>query len=154
MAAINIIAAFCLLLSSCINSDDIVYTDFQSVDEDGWVNNQYIEFQLDSVVNQQADVDVLLVVRYSEGYDYELLCLVNEEIVSTCDVKTDTIEIKLADSDGRLIGRGQNGLYEVVDTLHRNLRINDYYSLSLAHGMREKSIKGINDIGIIIKKHN
>ena len=142
MAAINIIAAFCLLLSSCINSDNILYTDFQSVDEDGWVNNQ------------QADVVVLLVVRYSEDYDYESLCLVKEEIVSTCDVMTDTIEIRLADPDGRLIGRGQNGLYEVVDTLHRNLRINDYYSLSLAHGMREKSIKGINDIGIIIKKHN
>ena len=43
MAAINIIAAFCLLLSSCVNSDGIVYTDFHSVDEDGWVNNQYIE---------------------------------------------------------------------------------------------------------------
>lgn len=154
MAAINIIAAFCLLLSGCLNSDNILYTNFQSVDEDGWMNNQYIEFQLDSVVNQQTDVDVLLVVRYSEDYDYESLCLVKEEIISNYDVKTDTIEIRLADSDGRLIGRGQNGLYEVVDTLHRSLRINDYYSLSLAHGMREKLIEGINDIGIIIKKHN
>ena len=154
MAAINIIAAFCLILSSCVNSDGIVYSSFKSVDSDGWADNQYLEFQLDSVADQQAEVEVLLVVRYSEDYDYESLCLVKEEIISNFDVKTDTIEIRLADSDGRLIGRGQNGLYEVVDTLHDRLKIKDYYSLSLAHGMREKLIEGINDIGVIIKKQN
>ena len=154
MAAIYIIAAFCLILSSCVNSDNIIYSNFKSIDVDGWSNSQYLEFQLDSIADGGVVVDVLLVVRHSENYDFESLCLVKEEVISNCDVRTDTIEIRLADSEGRLMGRGHNGLYEVVDTLHSSVKIEDNYLLSISHGMREKLIVGVNDIGIIIRKQN
>lgn len=154
MAAIYFIAAFCLLLSGCVNSDNVVYTKFKSLSNQEWHKGQYLEFDLDSVADEDSNYDVLLVVRHNDTYKYNSMCVVVEEFVQGESETTDSIDIKMANEDGRWVGRGQYGLYEVIDTLKRGDRLSKRYLISVCHGMRCVTVEGVSDVGIVVKRLN
>lgn len=153
-AAISFIAAFCLILVGCGKSDEVVYTQFAAIDASGWERMGCVEFKLDSAVNVDDRCDVLLVVRHSNEYRYRSLCLTVEEMSLRHDVKVDTIEIPLATPSGEWQGRGSGRLYEVVDTLCRNVTLSADHLWTVGHAMRENPLVGVNDIGIVIKRRN
>lgn len=154
MAAIYFIAAFCLLLSGCVNSDDVVYSQFKSLSNQEWNKGHYLEFEIDSIADAKSNYDVMLVVRHNDTYKYKSMCVVVEEFVQGESETTDSIDIKMSNDEGRWTGRGQYGLYEVIDTLKSNEQLSEHYLISVCHGMRSEIIEGVSDIGVIVKSNN
>lgn len=152
MAAIFFIAAFCLLISGCVNSDNVVYSRFKALSDQEWHKGQYLEFEIDSLVEKDADYDVLLVIRHNDTYKYKTLCVVVEEYMRGEIELADSIDINLVNTDGKWRGKGQYGLYEIVDTLRRDEQLSESYLVSLCHGMKREIVEGITDVGIVVKR--
>lgn len=157
MAALLVIAAFCLLGVGCVKSDNVAYSKFLAVSEDGWSRMDCANFLVadgDTII-QLADstlYDVIMVVRYTNEYPYQQLYLSVEEMYHVGEFVTDTVAFDIAYPDGRLLGGVQGGLHESVDTLRRAVRLSRDYSLTVSHCMSEELLQGVSDVGILIKE--
>lgn len=154
-AAVLVIAALCLILPGCNDSSDVLYSRFMAVSPEGWNRLEYLEFLFSDTVefaDKGKKCDVLLVVRHSEEYDYSSLWLAVETPKEGGDVCTDSVEIVLADEEGKWLGKGQGRLYEKADTICSDTILPIDYMISICHAMRDENLKGINDVGVIIKE--
>lgn len=145
----------CAVFLSC--SNDVAYSHFESTDSKGWNRHDEKLFTLvptDTAAHECVSgiYDVLLVVRYADFYPYSKLHIAVERASLSVAPLTDTIALTLADDYGRWIGSGNSGIYEIADTIYKNLRIDEGYQITLSHAMHEDVLVGVNDVGIVLKK--
>lgn len=94
--------------------------------------------------------DILLCVRHTEAYPYQNMWLFTE-----WNRQKDTIEFYLADDRGRWLGNYSGKLIEMPVLYEQQFIFPDtgYYQFTIQHGMRQQQLRGISDVGIIIRKH-
>lgn len=140
------------LLDSC--TGDTLYSSFAEIPRDGWKEGQYCRFHtcgFDSVfVNIHPNCDIILTVRHTGDVQYQELWL--EVLQSPQDLRAipDTLRIPLKGKDGRWRGHSSKGLYELSDTLAKDVSIPGCYSMLIGPAMGNEPVEGILDMGLTI----
>lgn len=142
-----------LPLFGCGSHDNVAYTRFVSVPDGGWNTLDGREFSpFDGDTLPSGRYRLLLAIRHSERYPMTELWLEVEQSDSTGVTAVDTISLPVADRNGRFLGEGHFGLYEVIDTLPGRVSVTPGWQLSVRHIMRDEEIAGVNNIGLILLK--
>lgn len=143
------ITASCLCFS-CGN--DTVYNKFQPVRDKVWDKRSEYYFKFE-IKDSSIPYNILLQIRNNDMYGYQNLWLLCEQLQPDSISVKDTIECMLADDFGKWNGNGIT-LFQSRFTLHDHYIFPDtgQYTISIRHGMRDDSLKGIEDIGLFIEK--
>lgn len=149
---ISILALFAAgVLSAC--DDQTVYHSYQSVPEKGWGKSDTLFF--DVPVYDSLDILRLSTgVRNGNNYPYQDLYLfVSHNLEDSTRWQTDTLKFVLSDKEGKWIGTGWGNLYQSTQPLRSAIiRHPGNYTIKVAHGMKDETLNGINDIGIKIER--
>lgn len=145
---IAILLSSCLLgLSAC--HTDTVYSEFQSVPLQEWSTDSVLTYRFD-IEDTLSTYRMLVCVRHTEQYPYQNMWLFLND-----SLRQDTIEFYLANDRGEWLGNGRNGLIEMPVLYEEAYRFrhNGEQVWHIQHGMREQSLRGISDVGLIITKN-
>lgn len=137
------------ILSSCQQKN--IYSHFYSIPTEGWRADSVMDYSIeleDSVMNHE----VLIVLRHTSQYPYQNLWLFVDEYVGDMCVHHDTIEAQMADEYGRWLGSGLK-TYELPLLYDEHYRFghSGAHSFKLRQGMRTEWLKGITDVGVVVK---
>ena len=133
-----------------------VYSEFQSLPVAGWHQDSVLRylFMIDDTVNEY---DVLICVRHTEVYPYQnmwLFCSMGVPADSLTIWQNDTIEFYLADDRGRWLGNRSVGCEEMPVLFAQNLRFHraGEYQFLISQAMRDEWLKGVYDMGLVVRK--
>lgn len=137
-----------LLLGACRSNG--LYD--QSMRIDGrWWKNQAEQFEV-SVQDSLQPYDFYLNVRHNTSYRYSNLYLFLQTRFPNGNISRDTIEIVLANAEGKWLGKGWGDVREDHVLLRKQLRfpLKGTYVFSIWQAMRQDTLTGIQDVGIQI----
>lgn len=143
------VAAFALLCAAC-HPEVTEDAEFHSIGAHGWAYGDTLEFESefsDSIVSARLAV----AVRHSSAYIFENLWLeVSVPPVAGDTVGiTDTVNVRLADSYGRWLGRGSGVTYVRVDTLPGRYIVRRGAPVRVRHIMRVDTVEYLEQIGLV-----
>ena len=137
-----------LLFSLAACNDDTVYHTYQNLSENGWPKQDTLGYTLPSQLTRHH-YSLEIGLRHTENYPYQDIWL---EVLYplTPDKRPDTLHLKLADKWGNWKGKGTSGnLYQFTFTANEPIYLSTADSmLQIVHIMRDKSLKGISDVGM------
>ncbi|HLP05442.1 MAG TPA: gliding motility lipoprotein GldH [Paludibacter sp.] len=140
-----------LLAVSCTGNE--VFFHYRPVDVGGWNKDSLCVF--DIPVNDTASAyDMYVNVRNRSEYPYQNLWLFMQEMLPDSTIRTDSIELYLADQRGKWLGAGVGAVKEMPVLYRRNFHFHQKgtYHYRIGHGMRDSLLKGVNDIGMKVEK--
>lgn len=137
----SVFIAFVLI--SC--SNDIVYTEYRTLPLSGWDADSVLIFEV-PITDTVNSYDIIVDIRHSTVYPYQNMWLF---------VNTDTIDFYLANQRGEWLGNGSGELREMPVLYKSDIRFDSAgtYNFSIIQAMRDKSLKGVRDVGLIVKRH-
>lgn len=133
-----------LLLIACDRRT--TYAHYEPVPVMGWHQDSVLTY--DFVISDTTATYTMLVnVRHTETYPYQNMWLF---------VENDTIEFYLADERGRWLGNGRNSLIEMPVLYEQEVTFPHAgnYTIHIAHAMRDSLLRGISDVGFVVKRSN
>ena len=146
---------FCLLILaiSLISCDNTVYENYYSFENESWNSDSLKSFNFE-IMDTTTTYSLSLNVRHSINYEYQnLFVFVSGEV-------NDTIELMLADKNGKWRGSGISDVREFTHHLEKEKTFSkkEKHSIIIEQAMRygasEKiqHLTNILDVGLIIKK--
>jgi gliding motility-associated lipoprotein GldH len=146
----SVIAVFIGIIISCQYSS--IYDKYKSVPVKGWHKDSVIVFNF-SVSDTLQDYNMVLCIRNDVNYKFSNLWLFIEISGSDRTAVVDTFEIVLANPSGKWMGRGIAGIKsrEVVYRRNVTFHAQGEYVVKIRHGMRQKNLKGIHDLGLRVE---
>jgi len=131
---------------------DIVFCDFQSVPDKNWNKQSEFLFQFD-LNDASVPYNISLQLRNNAFYPFQNLWIFSETYNSSEIIICDTIEYRLVDEFGKWTGNGIS-LFQNQFPLQTNYHFPDSgtYTIRICHGMPDERLKGIENIGLLIKK--
>jgi gliding motility-associated lipoprotein GldH len=146
---------FVLYLLSCILfscAPDEIFFEYHSLNENGWNKEEAAVFQL-NIDDSTMVYDTYLAIRNNNDYPFSNLWLFVDINAPDGSIRTDTVNIDLADVYGKWYGKGLS-LYNLTVPYEKSFRFpkKGLYRYVIRQGMRENSLKGISDIGLKISK--
>lgn len=142
-----------LTLFGCKPSDP--YSHYESIKKGEWSRDSWLAYALDSLpVDPQLQYDVILGIVNSNQYPYRNLWLRISQNFNDTVFVNDTIEIKLADENGKWIGSGSAGLYQFTVPYKNGIRLDSTrsYSIHIRQVMKDNPLKGIDKVGVMVKR--
>ncbi|MFO7851382.1 MAG: gliding motility lipoprotein GldH [Bacteroidota bacterium] len=144
-----------LISTACLVSCEPgnIYSDSESIPAYTWNAANIITFDV-PVEDTTGSYDINLIIRTDNSYPYRNLFLFIETR-SPEDVSIkDTLEYFLADEKGNWYGSGLGDVNDLSVPFKTNVRfpMEGTYSFSIQHGMRNKDLDGVTDIGIQVRK--
>lgn len=144
-----VLVAVCASIS-CDNST--VYNSYRHTAPDGWERSDTLTFDV-SPVSQSGDYMEMLGVRLNGQYPFMQLCLVVEQtVLPTRMVRTDTVICNVTTQNGTPRGHGVNFYQHLIPIGGIRLAEGDSLHVSVRHHMRRELLNGISDIGIKLVK--
>jgi gliding motility-associated lipoprotein GldH len=150
--------AFPLLLLSAvitISSCDSrrITDDYHNIPQGKWEKDSVQLFSF-NVLRRRQNHNIYFNVRNDQTYGYSNLWLFVTLNAPTGESKCDTIQLMLAQSNGKWMGKGFSGTYNNRLIYRRNVFFPEpgQYSIRIQHGMRPDILKGITAIGIRVEK--
>lgn len=144
-----VVLAFLLTpLAGCSHSGET--SAYEPVDASGWNYGDTIGLVLESPDSVAAG-DLAIAVRHSADYDYSNIWLEVSYPIGD-SIKSDTVNVALADVYGNWFGKGLGLSYQHVDTVLRDINLRLPARIGIRHIMRVDKIKGIEQLGIIIAR--
>ncbi|MCX6267582.1 MAG: gliding motility lipoprotein GldH [Bacteroidetes bacterium] len=118
-----------------------------------WNVNNMLQFNV-PITDLIAGYNVYLNVRNGPEYKYSNLFLFMNTIFPDGQIARDTIELTLADYDGRWLGSGMGSVKFSRFLFQKNVRFKQAgnYRFVMEQAMRVSDLNGINDIGLRIEK--
>jgi len=152
---ISFISALAVLLLHCYSCDsDMVYDHFEHPDNGVWSWNDVMEFEAD-ISDTISLHNIYLQVRHTTEYTMSnLYMFVHIQSPEGQQLK-DTVNIILAEPDGRWTGRGNGNIRELM-LLYRKqtrFRVPGTYVFTLEQAMRQEELP-VTDVGIRIERSN
>lgn len=139
-----IVAMICMVATLALNAciGRTVYSNIHDTNISGWHKDSVITFTIPAP-DQTQPYEIELLVRHTENYPYQNMWIFLDK---------DTIEFYLADDRGLWLGNKKNGLVEMPVLIESNYTFQkDTLTMHVKHGMRDELLKGISNIGIIVK---
>jgi len=130
-----------------------LYVDNFPVQKGIWPQDQFFRFEI-PVQDTIGTYDIYLQVRNDGRYGYSNLWLFIRTNSPTGATIRDTIECRLANDEGRWLGRGSGGRYSMEIPYRYRVRFPypGTYSIEIQHGMRASELVYITDVGIRVQK--
>lgn len=144
-----------ILAISLISCDNTVYENYYSFENESWNSDSLKSFDFE-IMDTLATYSLSLNVRHSINYEYQnLFVFVSGEV-------NDTIELMLADKNGKWKGSGISDVREFTHSLKKEKTFSKKgkHSINMEQAMRygasEKiqHLPNILDVGLIIKKQD
>lgn len=144
-----------LALCSCKRWTGVEYSEFVDIPSSGipqiCVYDFSPEFE-DSVCREVLPNFLVLSVRYTVNCPSRSIILDIEEMSLTHTIPdSTTVELPLFDEEGKPLGKGNYGIYEVNDTIRKNMKVPEGYTVSVSSPLPPEKTKGIRAVGIILK---
>lgn len=142
-----------LLLGAC--NGQTVFHAFQSLPDRGWQRQDTVDFCVnvpDSFTAYRLQVEI----RNNTDYPYQNLPLsVTTYNADTLLVSTDTLQLILANAQGKWTGKGWGGLYQTTISAG-SVAIDKAgtYRFQIACILPDSLLKGISDVGIRLDRSN
>ena len=130
-----------------------VYHSFQSIPAEGWLQKDTLSFNVevpDSFTYYKLSVEI----RNRNDYPYQNLTLsISCHTPDSTALPTDTLQITLANKEGKWKGTGWGSLYQSEFPIG-SIQIGKpgIYQFKIAYAFPDKVLSGINDIGIKLKR--
>lgn len=139
-----------VLLSSC--GRGVLFDDSMSL-HNAWYMNDPVVFDV-SVNDTVQGYNFYLNLRHNNNYRYSNLYIFLQTEFPNHHVTRDTLQFILADPSGKWLGKGWGKIKEDHILLKQNLRfpLKGRYRFSLWQGMRNDTLKGIEDVGLQIER--
>ncbi|WP_437919399.1 gliding motility lipoprotein GldH [Sphingobacterium sp. LRF_L2] len=141
-----------LLVISC--GDQAFYEVNKAIPNRSWNYSEIPVFSV-RVTDRTAKYNLWVNLRHSNEYNYaNVFLLIHEKGPAISDTAI-RYELKLAELDGRWLGKSAGNLYSVERLLKENYSFPDtgLYTFSIEQNMRENPLRDISDIGLkIVKK--
>jgi len=145
---------FVLLIGMLISCDsNRVYDENIILEKKGW--NVMHKLKFDVIIPDAVQrYNVYLKVRNAPDYPYSNLFLFLNTVTPDGRISRDTLELTLADYDGRWLGSGTGSVKFSKFLLQQGIRFNQpgKYTFELEQAMRVRELKGIRDVGLRIEK--
>lgn len=147
-----IVVLFAFLCFSC--DQPALYDQYQAIDNTTWEKDKeyYFSFYVDDI---STSYNLMLQVRNNNMYPYQNLWLFCSEEQPIGPLKRDTIECVLADEFGKWHGHGIS-LFQSSFPIRTNYKFehSGMYTFSFRQGMRDSTLRGIQEIGFRLEKGN
>lgn len=129
-----------------------IFYEFKPVPEAAWHKDSLLVFEI-PVEDTVHMHNLIIQVRNDIKYKYSNLWLFIDVVSPDGTVKTDTIEIVLADPSGKWLGKGFSGIKTTSAYFKRNIFFpgKGTYIVNIRHGMRSNIINGISDVGFRVE---
>ena len=155
---LNNFVKICLILSviySC--NQNKILDKFIELEKVTWNSDSLLVFTIFSDESSEK-MDFMLRIRYNLNYNYQNLYY-NYTLLDSLDtlIHNQLREIILFDEkNGRPIGNGISSVFTLEERIINNIKLkkNNLYKFHIRQMMREDNLKGINSIGLIVKKNN
>jgi gliding motility-associated lipoprotein GldH len=150
---IGILVLAVILTASCSNRN--MYLRNVPVGREGWPADQIMRFEV-PVTDTITPCNLYLQIRNDGRYEFSNLWLFVTTHSPTGSLIRDTLECRLADEQGRWLGRGSGGRYSLEIPYRYNIRFpnSGMYLIEIEHGMRASVLNYVTDLGIRIQKSN
>lgn len=149
--SLKLLVAVCILalLASC--SEKAVYDQVRSFESNEWGADHPLEFKV-AINDTSRSYDLLLHVRTTKTYAYSNIWLFLETTAPSGQTLTDTLEVMLADENGKWLGKGFGNVNSMLVPYLTSVKFinRGVYSISIAQGMREEILTDVLDIGLVI----
>lgn len=132
------------------------YSSFATLPDHGWAYADTLKF-LPELDDSLARGRIVLAVRHTAAYPYANLWIeLSTEADSTglTEARTDTINMRLSDRNGRWLGRGLGASYQTADTLPAVYTLADSAAVRVRHVMRVDTLADVEQVGIIFIPQN
>jgi gliding motility-associated lipoprotein GldH len=141
-------SAWCLV--AC--SNDAVYNKYVTIENRIWDKQSEYFFKF-SITDLTTPYDISLKLRNNDMYPFKNLWLFYDVRLPNGSLTNDTLNLTLADDFGEWMGRGIS-IYQNEFPIRQNFHFTDTggYTIIFRQGMRENSLQGLEDIGLIIRK--
>lgn len=118
-----------------------------------WHKDSVYTFEVHLKKRKQPQ-NIFLVLRNNEHYKYSNIYFFITLEKPTGIQETDTLQYRMANSDGNWTGKGMGNVKENLLLYRENENFTDtgMYKIHIQHGMRANQLKGLEDLGLIIQK--
>jgi gliding motility-associated lipoprotein GldH len=104
------------------------------------------------IEDNTLNYDISLLIRNNGSYPYQNLWLFCSEDQPIGPARCDTFECLLADEYGKWLGRGVSVYHSRIPLYTRcHFQHKGQYTFSFRHGMRDSTLRGIEQIGMRIE---
>ncbi len=129
-----------------------IYDHSQALPDTGWHKDSTLIF--DTEVSDTISLyNFYITVRNNNEYGFRNLYIFLSTSLPNGNNTRDTIELMLADREGKWLGRGFGSIKDNQILVRRNLKfpLSGTYSFKIEQAMRKDIIEGIKDVGIRIE---
>lgn len=134
-----------LVVAGCKNSR--VYDHYEHTPLSGWEKNDTLFFDIPPVA-QGGSFHEELSLRVNGAYPFMQLSMIVEQMQLPMGFhRADTLNLKLQDHDGRVMGHGVNYFQYSFPITNLQLNSGDSLHVIVRHNMKREILPGIADVG-------
>ncbi|MBQ7041323.1 MAG: gliding motility lipoprotein GldH [Muribaculaceae bacterium] len=146
MNKLFIITLITLCLGACTSGHN-TYSEFRNLPKEGWAYNDTINF-IPTITDSVTQGNLSIALRHNNNYHYSNLWVEINYPINDSTIKSDTINIPLADIYGKWHGKGIGPSIQIEKNISENIEINKVDYFSIRHIMRVDTLKDIEQIGL------
>jgi gliding motility-associated lipoprotein GldH len=145
------LALLTVTLISC--DSNTVFNKNVTIPSEGWYKNNAVAFDI-GIIDTLIPYEFGLTIRNSNEYRYSNLYIFLITEFPNGNITRDTIELNLANEEGKWLGKGWGDIKENNIVLKSGLTfpLKGNYRFLIQQAMRVDTLQGINDIGLSIIK--
>lgn len=142
-------------LFTCVScNQDAYYEVNQNIDNRAWSYNDKVKFDV-PIDDSQAKYDVYINLRHDNAYDYSNIYVLLHQQGKNLQDTFIRKEIKLAELDGKWLGKSAGNVFETQSLVQENVSFPDTgtYHFEIEQNMRVNPLKDVVHVGLkIVKK--
>ncbi|GAA3572975.1 gliding motility lipoprotein GldH [Snuella lapsa] len=156
----NSIFVFFLIISFVSCDSNRVFDVYKPVSANGWHKDSIVSFEVSPPDSIQA-YNLFVNLRNTNAYKFNNLFLIVEMVFPHGKTIKDTLEYRMADPSGKLLGDGYTDVKENKLWYKEQVVFNESgaYTVNIQHAMRENgkvngvvNLEGVTDVGFRIER--
>lgn len=147
---------FCSLLTLLTSCDpNRIFEENQKMENRSWEINAPVIFNV-TIDDTISAYNMYINIRNSDKYKFSNLYLFMTTTIPKRQFEKDTLQLLLADENGKWLGNGLGDIFESRVLFKKNIRFlyKGNYQFKLEQAMRIDPLPGVLDVGIRIEKAN
>lgn len=141
----TMIIVFLIAVSSCGGRKA---GNFRDIEDGKWSYGDEIVLACDSGGHNE---EMAVALRYNDRYPYRTITLRVILTDKQGEETIDTLTIELNDENGKRLGHGMGGSYQIEKVSHL-IFPTDSCTVTLSHVMKEATVEGIEMVGVLCNK--
>lgn len=139
----------CMLAGCNMNK---VYDSFEHTPIAGWEKNDSVAFSIPALKNG-GTYELGLQMRTDNTFPFQSVVLIVEQTLSPGEiVLADTIDCRLANERGEILGDGLNLYQYSFKVNERRYNTGDSLHITVRHNMKRDMLPGIAEVGVKLKR--